>query len=58
MTESCSRVYFDIGSNIGNQVHKLYHPLACASAPVEPIFRRVFGTNRRDVSLIHLTLNV
>ena len=45
----CKRVYFDLGSNVGVQIRKLYQPLHFRGAKVLPIFSKYFGHERKDI---------
>lgn len=54
---ACGRYYIDLGTNVGHQVHKLYHPQQCADAGVQPLFGRHFGTSRHDVCTIGVEPN-
>jgi len=43
MLEACSKIYLDMGSNMGVQVRKLFEPEHYPGAEVLPIFDRFFG---------------
>jgi len=43
MLQACSKIYLDMGSNIGVQVRKLFEPEHYSGAGVLPIFDRFFG---------------
>jgi hypothetical protein len=41
----CDHFYFDLGTNIGNSIRKLYEPEKFAGAPLVDVFRRMYGSN-------------
>ena len=41
--DGCYHVYLDLGSNIGNQVRKIYEPHLFINASLLPIFEKFFG---------------
>ena len=41
--EKCDYLYFDLGSNIGVQIRKLFEPEKYPNAPVLPLFDLFFG---------------
>ena len=43
MFEQCDYLYFDLGSNIGVQIRKLFEPEKYPGAAVLPIFDQFFG---------------
>ena len=48
----CTKVYLDVGSNIGVQVRKLFEPSKFPRAPVHRYFDQYFGQDRHDVCAI------
>ena len=49
--------YIDIGSNVGVQVRKLYHPDQFRQAPVLPLFDQHFGAQRSKVCVLSIEPN-
>lgn len=53
MADGCSRVYVDMGTNVGTQIRKLFEPELFTNFtegnPSEAIFSRTFGAQRGDV---------
>jgi hypothetical protein len=43
LADDCFHVYLDLGTNIGVQIHKLYHPKAFPGSPVRNVYNRYFG---------------
>jgi len=41
----CDHMYFDLGSNLGVQIRKLYQPEGYPRAPILPFFDAYFGTD-------------
>jgi hypothetical protein len=44
LTDGCSSIYLDLGSNVGIQVRKLFEPEYYPKAQVLPYFDRLFGS--------------
>jgi len=45
LADGCTKVYLDVGSNIGVQVRKLFQPELYKEAPILPIFDIFFGSS-------------
>jgi FkbM family methyltransferase len=41
--KGCSKIYLDVGSNVGVQIRKLFEPSKYSDAPVLPVFEKLFG---------------
>lgn len=54
---NCDHIYFDIGSNVGVQIRKLYEPLLYPDAKVLKIFDEAFGATRDNVCAIGIEPN-
>lgn len=54
----CDHFYFDMGTNIGVQIRKLYEPQYFEGAPVLPIFDKYFGEDRRRVCAVGFEPNI
>lgn len=60
LTDGCSAVYLDLGSNVGIQVRKVFEPEYYPNAPVLPYFDRHFGSvdqRRQSVCAIGFEAN-
>ncbi|KAG5180173.1 hypothetical protein JKP88DRAFT_324947 [Tribonema minus] len=53
----CTGVYFDIGTNVGVQIRKLYEPHLYPGAPVLSLFDETFGKRRDGVCAIGIEPN-
>ena len=44
----CDHMYFDLGTNLGVQIRKLYQPEGYPKAPILPFFDTFFGSNSQS----------
>ncbi len=42
-SKRCKHIYFDMGTNVGIQIRKLFEPRYYEKAPILPVFRKYFG---------------
>lgn len=54
---NCDHIYFDIGTNVGVQIRKLYEPELYPDAGVLKIFDASFGKSRQNVCAIGIEPN-
>lgn len=57
-SKRCSHFYFDMGTNMGVQIRKLYQPEHFSKAPVIPIFDKFFGADRKRVCAVGFEPNI
>lgn len=46
LLDGCWHVYLDVGTNVGNQIRKVFEPQRFPLAPILPVYDTYFGTSR------------